>query len=267
MIYWLLFVFGLLVGSFLNVIIYRETHEDEAKHSFLPSWAIGRSRCPKCKHQLAWFDNIPLLSFLILKGKCRYCQQKISYQYPFIELITGLEFVWVYWLLSRLAFFKQMEGFFSLGVLGFWLIIFSLSIILSWIDIKKQILPDSILIPAIILALLRLLITGRWQFLLTAVIAASFFGFLYLITKCKGIGFGDVKLGFFIGLVLGWWSWLLVALFIAFLTGAFVGVILIVVRKKTLKSAVPFGPFLLLGMLIAKIWGENIWLWYLGLAR
>jgi leader peptidase (prepilin peptidase) / N-methyltransferase len=269
-IYLTLFILGLLVGSFLSVIIYRETIDFKIKKlkglsAWLPPWATGRSECDFCHAKLKWFENIPLLSFLIQGGKCRYCHKKIKTTYPLFELFTALEFVWLYWLIQKFSFFQQMEGFYSFLTLGFWIFVFSLSIVLSIIDFKKGILPDSLIFAGILVAVLRLLITGRYLFLLSGLGLFGFFLGLYLLTRGKGIGFGDVKLAFFIGVVLGWWQWVIVAIFIAFLTGAFVGVILIISQKKTMKSTLPFGPFLLGGMLIAKIFGEYIWLWYMQL--
>lgn len=263
--YLILLILGLAVGSFLSVVIYRETAEEkkEEKLKWLPAWVAGRSYCDKCKKKLTWKDNIPLLSYLILGGKCRYCQAKIPPTYPLIEIFTGIEFVWIYWLLGRLSFFQQMEGIYSFAVLGFWIFVFSLSLVLSFIDIKSGILPDNLVLIGTIISFLRLLVTGRWEFLLSGIGLFLFFLFLYLITSGKGIGFGDVKLAFFIGVTLGWWQWTLVSMFFAFLTGAIFGVILIVVKKKTMKSSIPFGPFMLSGMLFAKIFGEYVWNLYI----
>lgn len=277
MIYVLLFLLGLAVGSFLNVVIYREVNEiqDEQEaqtfwgklKSWLPKWALGRSFCDHCKKQLAWHENIPVLSYLLQSGKCKSCHKPITPQYPFIELLTAVEFVWLYWLLSKVSFFGQVEGFYSLALLGYWLFIFSTSLVLTVIDLKTKILPDIILLPAIGVSILRLFFTGQWQFLIAAGITGLFFSSLYLVTGGKGIGLGDVKLGLFVGLVLGWWQRIVVAVFLAFLTGAVVGVIMIIAKKKTLKSAIPFGPFLLLGMWIGKLAGDQIWNWYWGMIR
>jgi len=268
--YFFLFIIGLMVGSFLSVVIYRETTDipktkKEKILSWLPTWVAGRSHCDYCQNQLLWFENIPLISYLIQRGKCRKCGRKIPFSYPLFELFTALEFVWLYWLIQRFAFFQQMEGSYSLFTLGFWLFVFSLSVALSIIDIKAGILPDSLIVVGSCVAVLRLLITGRYEFIIAGIGLGLFFLALYLLTGGKGIGFGDVKLAFFIGVVLGWWQWILVAMFVAFLTGAIVGVILMIVRKKTMKSAIPFGPFLLGGMLVAKLFAESIWLWYTGL--
>ena len=267
MVYLLLFLLGLAVGSFLNVVVYRQVNEIEKEKiekikNWLPTWIKGRSVCDHCQKKLAWHDNLPLLSYLWLRGKCRQCHQPIPFQYPLIEFLTGLEFVWLYWLLSRFSSFGQVEGFYSLALAFYWFFIFSASLALVLIDLKTLILPDVILLPAIGVALLRLFFTHQWQFLPAAIVTGLFFLSLYLVTKGKGMGFGDVKLAFFIGLVLGWWQRILVAVFLAFLTGAVVGVIVILARKKTLKSAIPFGPFLLLSMWIAKLIGDQIWQWY-----
>jgi len=270
LVYVFLIILGLLVGSFLSVVIYRETSEiSQTKKdkilSWLPSWVTGRSRCDYCDKKLLWFENIPLLSYIFQKGKCRKCGRKIPFSYPLFELFTAFEFVWLYWLIQRFAFFKQFEGGYSLLALGFWIFVFSLSLALSIIDMKVGILPDSLILVGSVVAVLRLLVTGRFSFILAGIGLMLFFLTLYLITSGKGIGFGDVKLAFFIGVVLGWWQWILVAMFIAFLTGAISGVILIITGKKSMKSAIPFGPFLLGGMLVAKLFGEAIWIWYVGM--
>lgn len=252
--YLLMFVLGACTGSFLSVVVYRLRHGGSALK--------GRSRCDGCKKTIAWYDNIPLLSFLILNGKCRYCKKPISIEYPLTEVLIGLEFVWVYWLLKvNFSFFNWVEGGYSLLLLIYWLILFSGSIAISIYDIKHLLIPDQVLIPMIVVAFLRLFISNQWMVLLAAIGGALFFAFLWWLTKGKGMGFGDVKLGFLMGLVLGW-QLLIVAIVLAFLTGAGVGVILILLNRKKLKSKIAFGPFLLASMLVAKLWGWSIWHWY-----
>ena len=255
--YLVLFMIGAAVGSFLSVVIYRlRTGESALK---------GRSRCDHCKKQIAWFDNIPLLSYLLLGGKCRYCKKKIAIENLILELLVGLQFIWVYWLLKvNFSFFGHMEGFYSLALLIYWLILFSGSLSIAIYDIKYMLIPDEVLIPLVVVAFLRLFFSHQWQVLLVAILSTAFIYSIYAITRGKGMGFGVVKLGFLIGLVLGW-PLIIVAYFIAFLTGAGVGVILMLIGNKKLKSKIAFGPFLLLGMLIAKLWGISILNWYLGL--
>jgi len=255
MVYLILFLFGLAIGSFLNVVIYRLRRGDSPMR--------GRSYCDRCKKPIAWFDNIPLFSFILLKGKCRKCKRKIPIEYPLTELLVGIEFVWVYWLLTvNFQFFGTWEGFYSLALLIYWLILFSGSLAIIIFDFKYMLIPDEVLYPLIGLALLRLPFSHQWQVVPAALASGAFLLSLYWITKGKGMGLGDVKLALLLGLVLGWPK-ILVAYFIAFLTGAGVGVILILSKKKRLKDKIAFGPFLLTAMLAAKLWGEQIWQWYL----
>jgi prepilin signal peptidase PulO-like enzyme (type II secretory pathway) len=130
-------------------------------------------------------------------------------------------------------------------------------------DLKYMIIPDEILWPLVVIAVLRLFVSHQWQVLYVAVGSSLFLLSLWVITRGKGMGMGDVKLAFLMGLVLGW-PLVLVAYFLAFLTGATAGVILMLLNKKKFKDKIAFGPFLLLGMLIAKLWGWSIWYWYMG---
>ncbi|MEA3355291.1 MAG: prepilin peptidase [Patescibacteria group bacterium] len=259
--YLVMFWLGAAVGSFLSVVIYRlRTGESALK---------GRSRCDHCKKQIAWFDNIPLLSYLLLGGKCRYCKKKIRIDNLILELLVGVQFVWIYWLLKvNFSFFGHMEGFYSFALLIYWLILFSGSLAIAVYDIKHMLIPDQVLLPLIGAAFLRLFFSNQWRVLIVALGSSLF---LYSIAwlskklmKKEAMGFGDVKLAFLMGLVLGW-PLIIVSYFIAFLTGAGVGVILILIGNKKLKSKIAFGPFLLLGMLISKLWGISILNWYLGL--
>lgn len=190
-----IFVFGLCIGSFLNCAIYRL--EENKK-------ITGRSFCPNCRHNLSWQDLFPVLSFIFLRGKCRYCKKKISWQYPLVELFTGILFVLI---------FNQSAIFNSLYLL----VISCFLIIIFIFDLKHYIIPDKILFPAIIIAVIYNLIF--WQNiinnLLAAVIACGFFLIIFLISKGKWMGFGDVKLAFLMGLFLGV-SNVLAALFLAF---------------------------------------------------
>ena len=252
MIYGWLFLLGLTVGSFLNVVIFRLRFGDSPFR--------GRSYCDHCHKKIPWYDNIPLLSFVLLGGKCRNCQKKISAAYPAIEFLVGLEFVWVYWLLTtNFNFFGQVEGFYSLGLLAYWLILFSGLIAMAVYDLKYMIIPDEILWPVTLVAFLRLFFSHQWQVVPAGLVSSAFLGALYLITRGRGMGLGDVKLAFLMGLVLGW-PLVALAYFVAFLTGAAAGV----TGKKKLKSKIAFGPFLILGTIIAKLWGLNIIKWYIG---
>jgi len=237
--YFFFFLLGLAAGSFLNCLIYRL----ETGGNFLK----GRSFCPHCKHTLNWQDLIPILSFVFLRGRCRYCQKKISIQYPLLELFTGMIFVLVLW-------------HFGLGfglIFGFF--ISSLLIIIFVYDLKHYIIPDSIVFTAIIIAAI---FNFKLLNFASALGAAGFFLIIVLVSRGKWMGVGDIKLAFLMGLMLGF-PGILVALFLAFSVGAIIGTGLMIFGKKTIKSEVPFGPFLVGGTFIALFWGEAIAQWYL----
>ena len=259
-----IFIFGLFIGSFLNVIICRLG----TKESIIRS----RSHCPKCGALLKWSDLIPLVSFLIQKGKCRYCGKKISWQYPLVELATGLLFLFVV-LKSPLAtggsysiatgFFASLRMTMIMEPLFFLLVICFLLVIFVY-DLKHYLIPDKIVYPAIIITLLNLgakllrieeLSSQIYTPLLAALLSSGFFLFLVLISKGKWLGLGDVKLAGLMGLILGWPN-ILLALFLAFMSGAIVGITLIVAGKKTMKSQIPFGPFLAGATLVIIIFGD-----------
>ena len=249
----IIFLFGLAAGSFLNCVIYRL----ESNQSFLK----GRSFCPHCKHQLGFWDLMPVLSFIMLGGKCRYCQKRIPLQYPLIELSTGLLFV-----------FTKLE-ITTMGVIPsfYWLTIISFLIVIFVYDLKHYIIPDKVIYPAIGITLFydfylgvtksRLILGDFVDQLLSAGGAAGFFAAIVIVSRGKWMGVGDIKLAFLMGLILGLPS-ILVALFLAFLSGAIIGVGLIVSGKKTMKSEVPFGPFLVTGTFIALFWGQELINWY-----
>ena len=273
LIYLFIFVFGTICGSFLNCVIYRL----EIGESFLK----GRSYCPHCKHVLTWQDLIPIFSFLILKGKCRYCHQKISWQYPLVELATGILFV------STLIYFFSKTSILVNSAMTeltsiYYLVIACFLIIIFVYDLKHYIIPDKVIYPAIAIAFLYQLFkiwdlgfVPNFEFrisnfqtlanpLLSAFLASLFFLMIVLISQGKWMGVGDIKLAFLMGLILSFPN-ILVALFLAFFIGAIIGIGLIIARKKTLKSEIPFGPFLVSGTFLALFLGQRILGWYLNL--
>ena len=275
--YFIIFIFGLMVGSFLNSIIYRLSSGE--------SFLIQRSYCPHCKHILSWEDLIPLFSFIILRGKCRYCRQKISWQYPLVEIATGSLFLLIFnfQLPSVISEGEEEIYLFAFNFLNliYYLVIACFLIIIFVYDLKHYIIPDKIIYPAIATAIfyqlfgiLNLEIISDFGFrisdlkpllnpLLSAILASLFFLLIALVSGGKWLGLGDVKLAFFMGLFLGFPN-VLFALFLAFSIGAIIGIGLIIAGKKTLKSEVPFGPFLVAGTFIALFWGRAIIDWYLG---
>jgi len=254
------FVFGLVIGSFLNVVIFRLGTEDDIINS--------RSKCLACGHQLAWYDLFPVISFLSLGGKCRYCRKKISWQYPLVEIATGALFVALFYtvFLGYNFVFLNVFNFLSL------LFIFSALVVIFVFDLKQYIIPDEVIFPAIAVAFLALMVKVIFSssvldfslfanFFGAALLAGGFFLFLVVVTRGEGMGGGDVKLGFLMGLVLGFPK-ILLALFFAFISGALVGVFLMALGKKKMKSMLPFGPFLICGFLLSFFWGSEIISWY-----
>lgn len=239
--YLFLFVIGLVFGSFVSAISYR-----------LPlgiSFVSGRSFCPKCKHKISWYDNIPLLSFIILGGKCRHCGKQISYRYPIIELFTALGFILIY-------SFGQGRTL-SISLLLFVFIVLEVIFI---IDLEHRVIFDGLTYLLFVFFLITFLFVKDQNFylnLLTGFTLSLFLLFLNLLTKGRGMGLGDVKLalplGFFLGFPLG-----VLWIFISFLTGAILGVILILVGKTKFGKQVPFGPFLIFSFWLVFLFGESL---------
>ena len=251
--YLIIFLLGLIIGSFLNSIIYRLS----AGESFL----FKRSYCPYCKKILIWQDLIPILSFLILKGKCRYCHQKISWQYPLVELATGLIFL--------LIFNFSAQGGPALGWhFPFFIFLISCFLIVIFVyDLRHYLIPDKIIYPAIAITFLYRLFdiwppTKFWWGVGLALLPSVFFLAIILFSRGQWMGFGDFKLAVLMGLFLGFPN-ILVALFLAVFLGAIMGVGLVISGQKTFKSEIPFGPFLVIGTFSALFWGEKLVNWYL----
>ena len=251
----LIFIFGLIIGSFLNCVVYRLEEGDKLS---------GRSYCPTCKHNLKWIDLFPVFSYIFLKGKCRYCSKKISIQYPIVEILTGLMFVLV---------FNQSTQTLNLSALVFSFYIVSSLIVIFVYDLKHLIIPDKILFPAIIITFLYQLLFN-FSFLISNYLWAGlgaflFFGTIFFMSNGKWMGFGDCKLVFFLGLLLGFPN-ILLGLFLGFFFGAIIGLVSILLNlsiegktKLDLKTQIPFAPFLIAGTIIAMFWGEQIIDWYL----
>jgi leader peptidase (prepilin peptidase) / N-methyltransferase len=248
---------GLALGSFLNCAAYRL----EVGESFL----AGRSYCPECKHKLCWQDLVPLFSFVFLGARCRYCQKPISFRYPLVEISTAIIFLLIF------NFQFPISGGFPIfdlqNILAtiYLLISASLLIIIFIFDLKHYIIPDGAVFAAMAISGLWSLFFGQILNALGAAAAAAlFFLLIFLISRGKWMGFGDVKLAFFMGLFLGFPK-IIAALFLAFFIGAIIGICLIIFGKKKFSSEVPFGPFLIIGTFLALLSGENLINWYLGL--
>lgn len=249
LLYPILFIYGTVIGSFLNVLIDRLPNEESI---------MGRSHCDSCKKKLNGLDLFPIFSFLFLGGKCRYCHKKLSYFYPFIEILTGSAFVltWLYFPFLPVAFPFDI----ALRVLGLGLV--STLIVIIFADLKYQIIPDSMQISLLILSVLFHLLQGESasafiNYLLSGLAIMTPILFLFLVTKGRGMGFGDVKLAYIFGFLLGLKGGLMV-LYISFLVGGIIGAVLLLSRKKGMKSTIAFGPYLVLGIIVVLFFAQQI---------
>jgi leader peptidase (prepilin peptidase)/N-methyltransferase len=248
-------LFGLVIGSFLNVVIWRVPRKESIVHP--------RSRCPSCDTQIAERDNVPVLSWLLLRGRCRTCGTGISVRYPLIELLTGVLFAAV------------GARFYDSWALPAYLVLTAGLVTLSAIDLEHYLLPNRIVYPlgfagAALLAFASAL-EGDWSAYgraLAAAAAAFAFFFVVHVVSPRGMGFGDVRLSFVLGMYLGWLGWgeMLAGLFLGFVYGAVAGiVVMIVVGSKGRKYHIPFGPFLAAGAMTIVLFGDPILDWYQGL--
>lgn len=237
-------VFGLLIGSFLNVVIWRVPRGE--------SVVRPPSHCPACGREVRPRDNVPVVSWLLLRGRCRDCGEPISRRYPMVELATGVVFAV---LAVRFGADAALPAFLYLGAIG---------VALWMIDLDVKRLPNAIVLPSYVVAGALLtaaaLASGEWGDLLRALLGmAALFGLYFLLALVypAGMGFGDVKLAGVLGLYLGWLGWAEVVTggFLGFLLGGVVGLGLMAVRRAGRKSQIPFGPFMLAGALIAILWG------------
>jgi len=249
------FIIGLSFGSFINCLIYRFKKNKTI---------LGRSFCPFCKKKIYWFDNIPIISFFLLKTRCRFCKKKISWQYPLVEIFTGLLFLLPLRHLLSKSGFLFFDEVFLVKVLIEWVIYFVMVFTFVY-DLKYFEIKDSILLfGSLIVIVLGLSLNSEYIFIylkdvfIAILIGVLFFGLQYLFTKGKGIGLGDLRIGIFMGAVLGHWSYLFVALVISYLIGALISLLLIAFKKKNLKSQVPLGPFLVIGTLIAFLFAPHL---------
>lgn len=248
----LLFVFGAIIGSFLNVCIWRLPRHE--------SIVTPGSHCPGCDRQLSWYENIPLASYAALKGKCRSCGVGISPRYPLVELLTAVLFVLAGWRFDATAQLAPA------------LLLIATLIVVFFIDLEHYIIPNNVVLPVAAVGLaamvaIALTTTGPdidlWWAYPVAGLGSALFFFIIVMIFPRGMGMGDVKLVGMLGFFLGRAT--LIGLFLGFLLGAVVGVGLILAGRKGRKSRVPFGPFLAVGALVALFYGNQLLDLYLGL--
>lgn len=252
-------ILGLLVGSFLNVVIVR-----------LPlnlSVVRPRSFCPHCDKMISWYDNIPVISFCFLRGRCRACHEKISIRYPVVELLT---------MVLSLATYQHFQS--AVPYLLYFLLFIAPMTAVIFIDLEHLIIPDAISLPGIISGLAVSLILSpltAWKSVLfdrgLGILVGG--GFLFLVgwgyeklKKREGLGGGDVKLTAMFGAFFGWQAVIFILL-MASVVGTVVGVFFILLKKKNWQYALPFGPFLVIAAFLYLFWGQNLLYWYLNLFK
>lgn len=244
-------VFGLCIGSFLNVCIYRLPESN--------MFAASRSRCPRCGKTIKFYDNIPVLSYIFLKGRCRHCQAPISFRYPMVELLTGI--------FALTLFMKYHLSFEAL----IYFIFVSALLVITYIDIDHRIIPDIISLPGIPFFFLAsfLIQDLTWKDSLYGILAGggSLFLVAYvysLLTKTEGMGGGDIKLLAMIGACIGW-KGALFTIFVSSAVGTVVGIAVMLRTRQNMKLAVPFGPFLAIGAIVYIYFGPRLIYWYFNL--
>lgn len=286
--YVLIFIAGTFIGSFLNVLSDRLPREE--------SPFKGRSKCEYCGEVLRPKDLIPVISYLLLKARCRYCNEKLSVKYPIVEVVTGLMFAGIAYYIDVFHVLSPIVWL----TFAYLTIVASFLIVIFFADLKYKIIPNKVVIPGIIFVLVvialssgaiayfshqqlaadpfgqKLLEVGYWNAQMLAMVKAIgvsilsafaigiFFYLLIVVTKGKGMGGGDVKLAFFIGLINGF-PMNIVAIIVAFVSGALFSLILMTLKRKGMKDVIPFGPFLIVGCIVAYLYGQQIFNWYISL--
>ncbi|HVS79131.1 MAG TPA: prepilin peptidase [Candidatus Saccharimonadales bacterium] len=265
-----LFLLGLAAGSFVNALVWRLREQQNTKKTqSKPNLSIvnGRSMCPNCRHVLAWYDLIPIISWLALRGRCRYCGQAISIQYPLVELAGGVVFGGSYWFWPQTV---HQNGQWIL--LAAWLAAFVGLLALAVCDLRWMLLPNKILYPALLVA-----VVGRVAYIAayaprkphalamwlgSVAIASGVFWLLYTISQGKWIGYGDVRLGLVTGTLLAYPGTSFLMIFLASALGSLSVVPELAKGQKTMASRLPYGPFLIAATVVCVVFGQSILDWY-----
>lgn len=290
---WLFFLFllGLAVGSFINVLSIRY---EAGAFVFRRGSLLGRSRCPHCKKTLQWFELMPLVSFALQLGRCRGCRALISWQYPIVELVTGVLFAAIPARLEKMLQVSPRllfgEGNFFDYALVLWLAFSAVLVLIAVIDFRERVIPDELNIFVAGLGIVYVAVQkvmhafgpiegslfGKYALLLqqrsdvflnhavAAFAALIFFAVIIGITRGKAMGMGDLKLAGAAGIFLGWPD-IVFSLAFGFIVGALASVVLLAGRRKTMKDAVPFAPFIVAGIFLAFFAGQEILEWYFGI--
>ena len=256
------FILGAAIGSFLSVVIHRLPKKEKGILK-------GRSHCPQCRQKLKVRDLIPILSYLTLYGRCRYCGKRIPIIYPLLEITTALAFFFAFHVSHILSFSATANlhefNLLQLPYLILLFIYFGILIFTFFYDILYLEVADRVLVPGIILALTATILPQTPHVvdaLLGALIGFSFFGLQILISKGKWLGGGDLRIALFMGLILGW-KMLILGLILSYFVGSIISIIVIITKKGGLKTRIPFAPFLVIGTVLALFYGQTILNWYL----
>ncbi|MEC4677329.1 MAG: prepilin peptidase [Nitrospirota bacterium] len=248
-----IFLFGLIIGSFVNVCIYRLPRDE--------SLVFPASHCPHCKTDVRAWQNIPVLSFLALRGKCGTCKNPIPWRYPLVELLHGFGFLFIFY-----EFGPTPQTL-------IYLLFFASLIAVIFIDLSHQIIPDVITLPGIVIGVIAattILPPGLRNSLIGLFLGGGLFYLVAILSlallKKEGMGGGDIKLIAMIGAFLGWQAMLL-TIFLAALSGSVIGILMIVTKGRSRADMIPFGPYLVFGALTSLFWGKNIFQWYFSLGR
>jgi leader peptidase (prepilin peptidase)/N-methyltransferase len=246
-------VFGLCIGSFLNVCIYRIPLNK--------SIVYPRSGCPHCGALIPWYDNIPLISYLLIKGRCRHCRGTVSFRYPFVELLS-----------ASIALLMLFKFGFTVSALVYYTFA-AVLLVVTFIDIDHRIIPDLISLPGILVFFFAAMLVPAIRFTdsILGILAGGGSLFLVawvysLVTKKEGMGGGDIKFLAMIGALVGW-KGVLFTIFVASTVGTVIGIVIMIATRKNMKLALPFGPFLALGAFTYIIFGPQLIFWYANLLR
>lgn len=253
-------ILGLLIGSFLNVVIWRVPRGE--------SIVSPPSACPKCGSGIKWFDNVPVISWLVLKAKCRNCKNPISWRYPLVELLTGVVF-----LLLSLKVVSEASSYGELLALLPLLYLGAIGVALAMIDLDTHKLPNKIVLPSypIVLALVLATVAGAgwdWGVALRVLLGGVvLYAFYFVLCVVGGMGFGDVKLAGLLGMSLGFYGWeyVIIGGFLPFVLGGLFSAILLLAKRAGRKSGIPFGPWMIVGWFVTLFVAEPIASWYLAL--
>ena len=268
MVYAVLILFGLCFGSFVNALVWRVHKQENVKSKNKRgkySIATGRSMCVDCGHTLEPKDLVPVLSWLSLRGKCRYCHKSISWQYPLVELLTALIYV-----LSYIYWPSTLTGY-GLFQYCLWLVFVVGLMALAVYDLRWMLLPNRIIYPLLGLAIVQQLVAVIFygqglhyllQVWMSILIGGGMFALIYFVSKGKWIGFGDVRLGTLLGLLLGAPDLAMLMIFVSSILGTILVIPLLLTGKAKYSTKLPYGPLLIVGAVIVRLFGASIIVWY-----